>query len=159
MSKAVVIRPATLGDAHAITGFNLRLALETEQLRLDPKLVGAGVEAVLSDPARGRYFVAEGTGEIVGQCCVTCEWSDWRNGMFWWLQSVYVAPGWRGTGVFRALFDHVRHRATAEGVIGLRLYVEKGNLSAKLVYQRAGMHLTHYDMLERMLNRGSAAVP
>ena len=107
------VRQAESPDAPVIADFNLRLAEETEQLRLNPARVRAGVAAVLSDPAKGIYFVAEINGVIAGQVMITYEWTDWRNGLIWWLQSVYVRAEWRGRGVFRALFDHLKELARA----------------------------------------------
>ena len=151
----VTIRPARPTDAAVVIDFNLRLAWETEHRRLDPGVLGAGVAAVLADIRKGVYFVAEAGGgsggepaRVVGQCSVTYEWSDWRNGDFWWLQSVYVDADWRRQGVFRALFDHVRAAAVASRAAGLRLYVEENNVSAQATYRRHGMHPTAYRVFE-----------
>jgi GNAT superfamily N-acetyltransferase len=148
------IRPARASDAEVIADFNIRLALETEHLRLDSATVRAGVEAVLSDPAKGVYFVADSGEQTIGQCSITYEWSDWRNGMYWWLQSVYVEPAWRRRGTFRALFDHVHSAARAAGAVGLRLYVERDNTSAQIVYERHGLAATRYVVFERLLKPG-----
>ena len=122
------IRQAALSDAPVVAEFNLRLAGETEQLRLDPEVVRAGVAAVLSDPAKGIYFVAEAEGAVVGQLMITYEWSDWRNGNFWWIQSVYVAPEFRQRGVFHVLFQLVHRLAKSrQDVCGLRLYMHAEN--------------------------------
>ncbi len=116
---------------------------------LDPARVRAGVVALLSDAAKGRYFVAEVDGAVAGQVMVTYEWSDWRDGNIWWLQSVYVKRECRGQGVFRTLFRHVRNLAEADGdVCGLRLYVHAENSTARLTYERAGMKLTPYQVYE-----------
>ena len=104
----IEIRPATERDIEVITANNAALAMETEHRRLSPDIVRAGVTAALADPAKGRYFVAELAGQVVGQIMHTYEWSDWRNGCFWWIQSVYVTRSARGQGVFRRLFDHLR---------------------------------------------------
>jgi ribosomal protein S18 acetylase RimI-like enzyme len=110
----------------------------------------AGVEAGLADPGKACYFVAEDGGTVVGQLMVTYEWSDWRNGWIWWVQSVYVRPDYRRRGVFRALYRHVHQAAVAErGVVGLRLYVEQDNHRAQEVYRRLGMERTRYFVLER----------
>jgi GNAT superfamily N-acetyltransferase len=107
------------------------------------------VRALLEDPAKGLYFVAEEAGQVVGQVMITFEWSDWRNGMFWWLQSVYVREEFRGQGVFRALFEHVRQLAGQQaGVCGLRLYVERENERAKAAYERQGMTNAGYEVFE-----------
>lgn len=139
-------RPA---DAAVIAAFNRNLAWETEQLRLKPAIVDKGVRALLKDAAKGTYFVAEQGGEIVGQLLITYEWSDWRNGHFWWIQSVYVASEFRRDGVFRALFGHVEKLARSRrDVCGLRLYVEKNNHRAHTTYERLGMKHTHYEIYE-----------
>jgi ribosomal protein S18 acetylase RimI-like enzyme len=80
---------------------------------------------------------------------ITYEWSDWRNGLFWWIQSVYVEPRFRSQGVFKALYRHVEHLArTTPGVCGLRLYVENSNSQAQEIYQRLGLQRTAYQMFE-----------
>ena len=128
---------------------NLRLAWETEQRRLDPATVTAGVQALLNDATRGIYFVAEVDGQPAGQLLITHEWSDWRNGDFWWIQSVYVLETFRGGGVFRALFEHVEVLAKArKDVCGLRLYVEADNSRAQAAYRRLGLNKTDYEMYE-----------
>lgn len=134
------IRRATAADEDTIVAFNAAMALETEHLRLDETVLRRGVRAALADPAKGFYLVAEAAGEVVGQTLVTAEWSDWRNGFFWWIQSVYVRPDARRGGVFRALFDHVRTAAAADpDAIGLRLYVDRDNARARATYAALGM--------------------
>ncbi len=129
------------------------MALETERRQLDTGRVQQGVRALLNDPAKGIYFVAEtgpdATRTVVGQLLLTYEWSDWRNGTFWWIQSVYVREAARGQGVFRALFQHVHDLArTTPGVCGLRLYMDAHNGRARQAYDRLGLKQTNYEMFE-----------
>ncbi|MBM3994565.1 MAG: GNAT family N-acetyltransferase [Planctomycetes bacterium] len=143
------IRPARPGDAERIAEFNRLLAKETEAKELDRELLTAGVAAMLADPRKGRYYVAEAKDEMVGQLGVTCEWSDWRNGNFWWIQSVYVAKPARRLGVFRALYEHLLLAARRElDVIGVRLYVEHDNQVAQVTYKKMGMTMTGYHVME-----------
>jgi len=145
----VNVRPAVPGDAGAIAAFNREMARETEDRDLDPGTVAKGVAAIFAEPARGGYFVAERDGEVVGSLMLTREWSDWRNGEFWWIQSVYVRPGARRTGVFRALYADVIARArAAKRVCGVRLYVERENEIARRVYDAVGMTETSYRLFE-----------
>jgi GNAT superfamily N-acetyltransferase len=147
---AITVRPATPGDAETICEFNRRLADESEGKPLDLALLRPGVRAVLDDPHRGRYFVAEDDGRVVGQMLVTYEWSDWRNGWFWWVQSVYVAEEARRQGVFRRLYEHVAAQARADGqVIGVRLYVERDNTAAHATYRKLGLDWTSYLVMEK----------
>ena len=144
-----VIRAATVGDAPVITGFNALLALETESRSLDPTRLRAGVDALFSDPSKGIYWVAEMENQIVGQLMITTEWSDWRNGCFWWIQSVYVHRDFRGRGVFRALHESVRCDAlTRPGVCGVRLYAARANQRARETYLRLGFSHTDYEIFE-----------
>jgi GNAT superfamily N-acetyltransferase len=146
----LTIRRATPADERAVVAFNAALAWETEHKRLDDDVLATGVRAVFADPAKGFYTVAEEGGEVLGQVMVTFEWSDWRNGWFWWVQSVYVRPEARRRGVFRALYEHVHRLALADpGVIGLRLYVERDNHAAQETYLRLGMKWANYLVLER----------
>jgi GNAT superfamily N-acetyltransferase len=143
------IRQATVHDAKVIADFNLRLALETEGLRLDPDCVLAGVTALLEDPAKGIYFVAEMNGAVAGQLMITYEWSDWRNGNLWWIQSVYVRQEFRRRGVFRQLFSHLEHLARERREVrGLRLYMHTSNSTARQSYAKLGMCDTHYQVFE-----------
>ena len=157
MTTNTTIRVADTQDEAIIVAFNIALAAESEQRALDRDTVTDGVRAVLRDPARGRYFLAGQQGRTVGQLMLTQEWSDWRNGTFWWIQSVYVDPQWRGRGIFRALFAHVDglSRRSRE-VCGLRLYVERDNERAQSVYRRCGLELTEYRIME--LDRGRHSV-
>ena len=142
------IRPATPADEDAVVRFNQLLAAESEGKTLDEPTLRAGVRAGLADRHKGFYTLAELGGEVVGQVLVTFEWSDWRNGWYWWVQSVYVAAGARRAGVFRALFKHLKAAATADPtVIGLRLYVERENHRAQAVYAAMGMTEEGYDLM------------
>ena len=143
------IRRATLADAERIVELNAAIAQETENLELDRQRLRLGVEAVLRDPAKGFYTVAEVDGQVVGQMMVTFEWSDWRNATFWWLQSVYVQPEYRRQGIYRRLYQHVLDEAKArKDVCGVRLYVSKENVAAQQVYERLGLKKGLYDMRE-----------
>ncbi len=145
----ISVRPARADDAELVAELNARLAADTEDLSLDRARLLAGVRAVLEDPGKGFYTMAERAGSVVGQLLITREWSDWRNGDFWWIQSVFVVPEARGAGVFRALYEHVDRLARERGdVCGLRLYVERHNESAQRTYERLGMQRTVYDMFE-----------
>lgn len=147
---SIVIRRALPADAAVIVEFNRLLAEESEGKTLDLALLRPGVEAGLTDPNKALYFVAEDGGAIMGQMMVTFEWSDWRNGWFWWIQSVYVKPEARRRGVFRGLYEHVAQAARQDPtVIGLRLYVERENHAAQQTYLRMGMEWTSYQMLEK----------
>jgi GNAT superfamily N-acetyltransferase len=148
------IRKADLGDLEVVARFNVALAAESENLRLDPARVLAGVEALLRDPAKGTYFVAVSAGNIIGQLLITHEWSDWHNGDYWWLQSVYVHPDFRRGGIFRALFEFIQAEAVrAREVCCLRLYMEKDNARARAAYYGLGMTETNYRVLERWFDR------
>jgi ribosomal protein S18 acetylase RimI-like enzyme len=150
----LTIRRATPADAETIALFNEAMAVETEGKTLDPATIRAGVRALLVRPDLGFYLVAEEGGSFVGQLMITFEWSDWRDGLFWWIQSVYVPREHRGRGVYRTLHTRVREMAgEAGGVCGLRLYVEKENAIAQETYRRMGMHETHYRLFEETWER------
>ena len=152
MPDDLTIRRATVDDAETLARFNEAMADETEDKPLDPETVRAGVQALFDDPTRGFYLVAERDEHIDGSLMITPEWSDWRNGAFWWIQSVYVRPEARRSGVYTALHRDVRRRARNEDdVCGLRLYVERGNTPARDTYERLGMTETSYRMYEEML--------
>ena len=149
MSEPIRIRRATPPDAPFIVESNIAMAAETEDMTLDPDTVGPGVDAVLADSLLGFYLVAEIDGRRAGQLMVTYEWSDWRNGLWWWIQSVYVRPEYRRRGVYSALHRHVAEEAqAASGVCGLRLYVEQENTTAQQVYRSLEMYPTRYHMYE-----------
>ena len=145
-------RLAIADDAATLAGFNQAMALETEAKVLPDAVVAPGVEAVLRDAVHGFYVVADTGGKVVGSLLVTYEWSDWRNGRIWWIQSVYVRPEYRRRGVYRALHAFVRDRArSTTGVVGLRLYVERDNAAAQRTYAALGMHETPYLVYEETL--------
>lgn len=152
MPNSLEIRLAEPEDAGRIIDFNMRMARETEGRELDVNVLTSGVYAVLKKPERGFYLVAVSDGHVVGCLLVTTEWSDWRNGEFWWIQSVYVEPEARRAGVFSALYEATRKRAEkADRVCGFRLYVERDNTRAQKTYFRLGMKETAYKMLEEQL--------
>ncbi len=146
---STTIRSATSDDIPFLVDCNAAMASETEHKTLDREVLVHGTQAVFDDPRRGFYLVAERDGECAGCLLVTCEWSDWRNGDWWWIQSVYVSAAHRRGGVFRALYAEVETRARAAGAVGLRLYVERDNLRAQQTYFALGMQEEPYKMLRR----------
>jgi ribosomal protein S18 acetylase RimI-like enzyme len=146
----VNVRRAKPADAAIVAEFNRLMALETENKVLDPKVLAQGVAAVLADSNKGFYLVAEIDGTVAGQIGITMEWSDWRNGWFWWIQSVYVRASSRRLGVFRTLYERVYRLAHEDGnVIGLRLYVEENNHAAQETYRRLGMERMNFLLFHR----------
>ncbi len=149
MRNAIHVRAAVPDDVEVIASMNGRMAVETEGRPLDAGRLRSGVQAVFQDAGKGCYFVAESQSKPAGCLLVTREWSDWRNGWFWWIQSVFVEPDCRGAGVFRALYERVQADAREDpGVCGLRLYVDDDNRSAQSVYERLGMTQTQYKLYE-----------
>jgi GNAT superfamily N-acetyltransferase len=146
---SIHIRRATDADADRITEFNALLASETEHLELDLTRLHQGVRTLLADDSKGIYFLVELDGHVVGQLMITYEWSDWRNGTFWWLQSVYVEKSARGKGVFTTLYRYVESLARSDkDVCGFRLYVEKNNAHAQRTYSSFGMKKSQYELYE-----------
>ena len=145
----IKVRLAGSADVPLLTRFNRQMAMETEQKELDAGTVTAGVQSLIAQSAYGFYLVAERDGEAAGCLMITYEWTDWRNGVFWWIQSVYVTAAHRRQGVFRHLHEEVRRRAkAAENVRGFRLYVEHHNAAAQATYRDLGFVNTGYLMLE-----------
>lgn len=145
MPEKTEIRHATLADQSAIVQFQVEMARETERLELDPVVVEAGVNAVIEDPLKGMYYVACLEGRVIGSMMITNEWSDWRNGNIWWLQSVYILPEFRKNGIFRLMFEFLQRRVTEKREAkGIRLYVDRQNQDAQKVYSRLGMVGDHY---------------
>lgn len=149
------IRQATIDDAPVIAQYNINLAKETENVSLDQETILKGCKAILEQDAdasfpgnsKGFYLVAVDNTSIIGQLMITYEWSDWRNAVVWWIQSVYVVPEHRGKGVFKSLYTHVRQMCRHNKGIGLRLYADTGNTDAQKTYSKLGM-TTHYMVFE-----------
>lgn len=145
------IRQATIKDLDAVVEFNAALARETEGKQLELARLQQGVMAVFNNPEHGFYLIAEAlsSGKPIGQLLITYEWSDWRNGVFWWIQSVYVHQAWRRCGVFRRLYGYVLEEAkNLNTVAGVRLYVETENSIAQQVYQEVGLCPAGYHVYE-----------
>lgn len=150
-----IVRRARAGDLDGLVARNRALAEESEGKTLDLAAVERGVRAILDDPRRGTYWVVEADGAVRAQCLVNEEPSDWTGGRYWWFQSVYVDEGWRGAGLFRALWDAVESAAIEAGdVAALRLYVVRGNEGARRAYERLGMEETDYLVYEKPLKEG-----
>jgi ribosomal protein S18 acetylase RimI-like enzyme len=144
-------REGTPSDVSVIVDFQVAMALETEELDLDREICTRGVQGVFDDPSRGRYFLAESDGTVIASLMITYEWSDWRNGNVWWIQSVYVRPAFRGQRVYAGLYSHVQRLVQADdGIRGIRLYVDRRNVSAQSVYTKLGMNGEHYQVFEWM---------
>jgi len=151
MTHEIRIRRATRRDAPTLVEFNAAMALETEGKELLREVLSAGVQGLLERPDSGFYLIAEAGTEAAGSLLITNEWSDWRNGNFWWIQSVYVRPQFRRRGVYRRLYAHVQELALRDpGVCGFRLYVERENHRAQSTYRAAGMTETRYVVFEEL---------
>lgn len=149
-----VLRPATVADLATLADFNQAMARETEARELPRAPLEAGIAALLQDPTKGFYLLAERDGLVVGQLMITYEWSDWRNATFWWIQSVHVAADHRRTGVYTALHREIERRAREAGACGLRLYVERDNARAQATYEHLGMSRSRYELYETKLDEG-----
>ena len=148
LEKRYEIALGTVSDIGDIVRFQVAMAMESEGTTLDIDRITAGVTAAINDPNRGFYIVAKLDGNTVGSLMVTKEWSDWNNQWYWWVQSVYVTPEHRKSGVFRALYGSVKERAAANCVSQIRLYVDKSNSAAQSVYRSSGLEECHYLMYE-----------
>jgi ribosomal protein S18 acetylase RimI-like enzyme len=147
----IEVRLALAEEAYIIKDFQIRMALETEDLNLDTHVVERGVKAVFEDETKGSYWVAESNGEVIASMLMTPEWSDWRNATVLWFQSVYVLPEFRGKSVFRRMYEHIQGFIKNSGQYGgLRLYVDKNNVPAQKVYEKLGMDGNHYRFYEWM---------
>jgi len=149
MPDALSVRTGQEKDIDTLVKFTIALAQESERKQLSPPIVTRGVQTLFKNPQHGFYVVAEIADEIVGSCMVTYEWSDWRCGLFWWIQSVYVKQEFRRQGIFRKLYESLRQMASHEqNVCGFRLYVEKSNHTGQNTYAGVGMKLSPYMFYE-----------
>jgi len=150
----IAVRAAQSSDLEFIVACNRAMAAETEDAGLDEAVLQRGISYLLAHPAEGFYLVAEKQGALAGTLMVTFEWSDWRAGRFWWIQSVYVKPQNRRQGVYSALHEAVRTQARTDDLsCGIRLYVERDNTTAQHTYRQIGMFETHYRLYEELFNR------
>lgn len=148
----IKIRPGLLFDVDVIADFQVKMAFETENgLKLDPPTVIKGVSAVIDDPSKGKYWLAEVDGKVAASLLTIPEWSDWRNGTVLWIHSVYVIPEYRKHGIYKALYQHLKEMVESSAELrGLRLYVDKTNTKAQTVYEKLGMTADHYHLYEWM---------
>ncbi len=145
------VRKAETNDHQNIVSFQLAMAHETEGIELNKATVEKGVEAVLHDPNKGNYYVAEINGQVVGSLLTTFEWSDWRNGTILWIQSVYVNPDFRRKGVYRSMYSYLKKMVFSDNKLnGIRLYADKSNFAAHKTYETLGMNQDHYITFEWM---------
>lgn len=143
------IREANSHDIPTLIDFQLKLALETENLQLEISTLSLGIHKLFKDPSRGKYYVTEAEGEVIGCLSLTYEWSDWRCGTVLWIQSVYVSEAWRGKGVYKGMYNHIRSIVESDAdLTGIRLYVDNTNTSARKVYKGLGMNGDHYSVFE-----------
>ncbi len=147
------IRPGLFYDIEVLAQLQVQMARETEEFKLDPPTVTLGVQAVIDDPSKGKYWIAEMDGKVAGCLLTVPEWSDWRNGTILWIHSVYVLPAYRGKGLYKTLYEHVQNlvKTDSKTYKGIRLYVDKRNTAAQEVYNKLGMNGEHYQLFEWML--------
>lgn len=147
----IQFRQANPNDAPHITAFQIAMAFETEKLRLDEATCQKGVRAVFEDPSKGTYHICTNGDHVIGCLLLTSEWSDWRNGKVWWIQSVYFLPEYRRQKLFSKFYTYIQELAHAQPEIrGIRLYVDKTNEIAQKVYAKIGMNGEHYKLFEWM---------
>lgn len=147
----MTIREGQPKDQNVIVQFQENMAQETEHISLDHEVVTEGVANLFADPSRGKYYVAEVDGQVIASLMTTYEWSDWRNGTVLWIQSVYVTPAFRGSGVYKQLYHFIQQKVKSDpGLKGIRLYVDKSNEAAQAVYAKLGMDGEHYKVFEWM---------
>ena len=147
----ITIREATVNDIPTIVDFQMKMASETENIMLDRTKLSHGIRNLFTDPAKGKYYVAEENGQVMGCLMTTYEWSDWRDGSVLWIQSVYIPDEFRRQGTFKKLYEHIQKMALSDpGLKGIRLYVDKTNKDAQQVYQKLGMNGDHYKVYEWM---------
>jgi len=147
----IQIRKAKESDLPTIVEFQLAMAQETENLQLDKPTVEKGVAAAFKDSGKGQYFVSEIDGEIASSLMITPEWSDWRNGVVYWIQSVFVKEEFRRLGIYRKMYAYIQDLVKQdENVRGIRLYVDKSNIKAQKTYESTGMNGEHYQLFEWM---------
>ena len=147
----MIVRKAKSSDIDQIVDFQIKMALETEQIQLQQLTVEKGVTAVVFDSAKGQYYVTEINGKVVGSLLTTYEWSDWRNGTILWIQSVYILPEFRRKGVYRSMYSHIKEIVQADSRLnGIRLYADKSNITAHKTYKNLGMNPDHYVTFEWM---------
>jgi ribosomal protein S18 acetylase RimI-like enzyme len=147
----IEIRPAQPDDAQLIVDFQLKMADETEGLKLNRETVSKGVLAVLQDKTKGQYYIAEQTGCTLGMLLTIPEWSDWRNGTVVWIHSLYIRPEHRRKGAYKKMYQYLKTKMqNSPDIVGLRLYVDSSNTTARRVYEQLGMHTGHYLLYEYM---------
>ncbi len=147
----MLVREATSKDIPSLLDFQLKMALETENITLEISELTMGVQCLFKDPAKGRYYVAEENNEVIGCLMTTYEWSDWRNGTVLWIQSVYVPKENRGKGVYKEMYNHIKQFVEdIPDLKGIRLYVDKSNNAAQQVYRNLAMDGEHYQVFEWM---------
>jgi GNAT superfamily N-acetyltransferase len=147
----MIVREARLTDMPSLLDFQLKMALETENVQLEIQPLTQGMQRLLKDPGKGKYYVAEESGEVIGCLMTTFEWSEWRCGTILWIQSVYVAAPWRKKGVFKMMYQHIHQLVSDDPDLkGIRLYVDKTNQTAQKVYNGLGMNGDHYTVFEWM---------
>jgi L-amino acid N-acyltransferase YncA len=147
----MIIREATTKDIPHLLDFQLKMALETENITLEISSLTQGVNKLFKDPTKGRYYVAEENNEVMGCLMTTYEWSDWRNGTVIWIQSVYIATSHRGKGVYKTMYEHIQKMVSDDPDLrGIRLYVDKTNRAAQQVYTNLKMNGDHYQVFEWM---------
>lgn len=154
MINNIVVRNATEADIPTIVEFNKAMAYETEEVILDEDILHAGVSAVFKDSNKGFYIVAEKDGVVVGCLMITYEWSDWRNGIFWWIQSVFVKANNRSEGIYTTMYEYIKTLLLKNvDVAGIRLYVDIENVNAQEVYTKLGMRSSRYKIFEYIPTR------
>lgn len=147
----VTIQKASPDHIETLIDFQQKLAFESERVILNATILRKGMQALFDDPTKGAYYIVLEDAKAIGCHMITFEWSDWRNGMVWWLQSVYVAESHRKKGIFRMMFDNIADTVKKDpGLIGIRLYVDKSNSRAMKVYEAMGMDGSHYTVYEWM---------
>lgn len=152
MNQRYTIRAALPSELAILVDFTIREATETEGNEPDPAAVRRGVAAGLDGSAPVSYWVARSSsGEPVGSISVVTEWSNFRGGSYWWIQSLFIVPEHRGSGLVELLLDTAADAAREAGALDLRLYVLESNHRAIAAYRRIGFETAPYAIMTRQL--------
>ena len=146
------VRRAELKDLEYLVEFTSEEAREAEGSVKIPETLEKGIRAALEDSTIAIYWVLVDEKEApVGSVSALREWSDWNAGYYWWIQSMYISPAYRGKGCMTPLLDAVKSEVKKQQGLELRLYVHEENKVAIRAYEKARFTHSSYRIMAQPL--------
>jgi len=133
-----VFEPAREADLPQLVELLGLLFDQEAEFRPDAAKQTVALKLILSDPERGRIYVARDGRRTVAMASLLFTVSTAEGGKAAWFEDLVVHPDYRQQGTGQKMLAYVISQAKAEGVLRITLLTDMQNERAQALYRRAG---------------------